>query len=60
LSATIRGAFMATKQLNVPMKNLYETLPDKLSAWLTASHEQRVGTSGKSKPNGGGTAPANP
>lgn len=57
LSATIRDALKVTKQLNVLMKNLYKAVPDKLAAWLTAAHIQRVGTSGKSKkPAGGGTA----
>lgn len=58
LSATIQAGLKVTKQLNVLMQNLYKTMPDKLAAWLTAAHVQRVGTSGKAKPAGGTTAPA--
>lgn len=48
-SATIRTGLTITKQLNVLMKNLYKTNPEKLAAWKTAFHIERVGTSGKSK-----------
>lgn len=60
MSATIREGLKVTKQLNVLMKNLYKTVPEKLAAWTTAAHIQRVGTSGKSKPPGGPTPPPNP
>jgi hypothetical protein len=60
MSATIREGLMVTKQLNVLMKNLYKATLDKLAAWLTAAHVQRVGTSGKAKPSGGTTPPASP
>ena len=48
-SATIRTGLTVTKQLNVLMKNLYKGQADKTTAWATASHIERVGTSGKSK-----------
>lgn len=57
LGATIRGGLTVTKQLNVVMKNLYRNDPAKATAWATAAHIQRVGTSGKKKKTAG---PANP
>ncbi len=59
-SATIRLGLTVGKQLNVLMKNLYKTVPEKLAAWKTASHIERVGTSGKSgkKTGDSGTPPA--
>ena len=60
LGATIREALKITKQLNVLMKKLYKNAPDKLAAWTTAFHTERVGTSGKSKKKKTATPPANP
>jgi hypothetical protein len=59
-SATIRAGLTVTKQLNVLMKNLYNGNAEKTAAWATASHIERVGTSGKKKPpgNSGTTPPA--
>ena len=59
MSATIREGLTVTKQLNVLMKNLYKTQPDKLAAWLTAAHVQRVGVR-KPKDPDPPTPPANP
>lgn len=49
LSATIRAGILAGRQLNVIMKNLYKDDPEKLAAWATAYHTERVGVSGKKK-----------
>ena len=49
LGATIREALKATKQLNVLMKKLYKNVPDKLAAWTTAYHTERVGTKKKAE-----------
>ena len=49
LGATLREGLKAGKQLNVLMKKLYKDAPDKLAAWTTAFHTERVGKSGKAK-----------
>jgi hypothetical protein len=49
LGATIADGLKIGKQLNVLMKKLYAGTPDKLAAWTTAFHTERVGVSGKSK-----------
>jgi hypothetical protein len=49
LSAAIADGLKVGKQLNVSMKKLYKNTPDKLAAWKTAFHTERIGQSKKPK-----------
>ncbi len=54
LSSVIREGMVASRQMNVIFKNLYQDNPEKLTAWATAYHTERVGVGGKNKKSGNG------
>ncbi len=49
LNATIQQGILVGRQLNAIMKNRYKGDAEKLAAWETAYHIERVGVSGKKK-----------